>query len=234
MRVLAIMCHPDDMEVSCGGTLIKYKKQGHEVIVCHAANGNMGHMEIMPDELGPLRIKEAKKAGELAGFEVITTDIGDLTMDSANKEQLKKIIRVIRYAKPDVIITHHPEDYCSDHVELSKLVFNASFSASVPHYIPELGPATPVTPVFYCVTGMSFNFAPTEYVDITNEIELKEQMLLCHESQLKWIKEHDGIDLLEIQHATTRARGLQCGVAYAEGYTQLIGDLRMRTYRILP
>ena len=61
MRVLAIMCHPDDMELSCSGTLIKYKKQGHDVIACHAANGNMGHVIIQPDELRQIRIAEAKK-----------------------------------------------------------------------------------------------------------------------------------------------------------------------------
>jgi len=234
MNVLAIMCHPDDMELTCSGTLIKYKKQGNNVIVCHATNGNMGHMEIMPEELGPIRVQEAKKAGALAGFEVITADIDDLKMNSANEEQLRKIVKIIRCAKPDVIITHTPNDYCSDHVELSKLVFHASFSVSVPHFMPEEGSATPVTPVFYCDTAKSIQFLPTEYVDITNEMEIKEQMLMCHESQLKWLKEHDGIDIIEIQRATARARGLQCGVVYAEGFIQMYGDLRMRTYRLLP
>lgn len=234
MRVLAIMCHPDDMELSCSGTLIKYKKLGHDVIACHAANGNMGHMKIMPDELGAIRIKEAKKAGDLAGFEVITADIDDLTMNSANEEQLKKIIRIIRYAKPDLIITHYPNDYCSDHVELSKLVFNGSFSASCPHFMPEFGAATPVTPIFYSDTSRSINFIPTEYVDITNEMDLKEQMLACHESQIKWLMDHDGIDIIEIQRARARARGLQCEVKYAEGFTQLLAGQRLRPYRLLP
>ena len=67
MRVLAIMCHPDDMEFYCAGTLLKYKKQGHEVITCHAANGNMGHMVIMPDELREIRIKEAEMANKNQG-----------------------------------------------------------------------------------------------------------------------------------------------------------------------
>ena len=67
--VLAITCHPDDMELDCSGTLIKYKKQGHDVIACHAANGNMGHMVIMPDELREMRRKEAQNAAALAGFD---------------------------------------------------------------------------------------------------------------------------------------------------------------------
>ena len=234
MRVLAIMCHPDDMELSCSGTLIKYKKLGHDVIACHAANGNMGHVVILPDELREMRIKEAQKAAALAGFEVITADIGDLTMNSADWEQIRKIIRVIRYARPDVILTHGPTDYCSDHVELSKLVFKASFDASCPHFLPELGPATPVTPIFYSDTSRSFNVIPTEYVDITAEMDLKEQMLACHESQLKWLMDHDGIDIVKVQRDRAAARGQQCGVKYAEAYTQLLASQRLRTYRLLP
>ena len=234
MRVLAIMCHPDDMELSCSGTLIKYKKQGHDVIACHAANGNMGHVIIQPDELRKIRIAEAKKAASLAGFEIMTADIDDLTMNSANEEQLKKLVRIIRYARPDVIITHHPDDYCSDHVELSKLVFKASFDASCPHFLPELGPATEVTPIYYSDTSRSVNFIPTEYVDITEEMELKEQMLACHESQLKWLKDHDGIDIIAVQRVRAADRGSQCKVQYAEGFRQLLASQRLRTYRVLP
>ena len=234
MRVLAIMCHPDDLELNCSGTLIKFKKQGHDVIACHAANGNMGHMVIMPDELRKIRAKEAKKAAAMAGFELISADIDDLTMNSADREQLKKLIRIIRYARPDVIITHYPDDYCSDHNELSKLVFKASFDASCPHFMPELGNATPVTPIFYSDTSRSTNFVPTEYVDITEEMALKEQMLACHESQLIWLKEHDNVDIIDIQRTRAQLRGNQCNALYAEGFTQLIAAQRMRTYRILP
>lgn len=234
MRVLAIMCHPDDMELHCAGTLIKYKKQGHEVIACHAANGNMGHYVIMPEELREIRAEEAQKAGALAGYEVITADIGDLTMNSANEEQQNKIIKVIRYAKPDVIITHAPEDYCSDHAELSKLVFNASFSASCPHFKPELGEATGVTPIYYTDTSDSVGFVPTEYVDITEEMAMKEEMLKCHESQLKWLSEHDGVDIVAVQRNTAAHWGNQCQAAYAEVFRPLLASGRLRTYRVLP
>ncbi len=234
MRVLAIMCHPDDMELQCAGTLLKFKKQGHTVIACHAANGNMGHFEIMPDELREIRIKEAQKAAQIAGYEVITADIGDLTMNSADVSQQDKIIKVIRYAKPDVIITHSPDDYCSDHVELSKLVFNASFSASCPHFKPELGEPTEVTPIYYSDPAGGIGFMPTEYVDITEEMEVKEEMLRCHESQLKWLLEHDGIDIVQSQRTRAKFWGNQCKAQYAEAFTQLYADGRLRTYRILP
>lgn len=234
MRVLAIMCHPDDMELQCAGTLLKYKRLGHDVITCHVANGNMGHYVIMPDELREIRAKEAQNAAKLAGYEVITADIGDLTVNSASVEQIDKIIKVIRYARPDVIITHSPDDYCSDHAEVSKLVFNASFSASCPHFKPELGEAVEVAPIFYSEHSDGINFVPTEYVDITEEMETKEAMLACHESQLNWLLEHDGYDIIEVQRTRAAFWGLQCKAKYAEVFKQLNASGRMRTYRLLP
>ncbi len=234
MKVLAIMCHPDDMELLCAGTLLKYKKAGHDVIACHAANGNMGHFVIMPDELREIRKKEAQNAGAIAGYEVISLDIDDLTVNSADEEQIDKVIKVIRYAKPDVIITHSPTDYCSDHRELSQLVFNASFSASCPHFKPELGEATPVTPLYYAENDNSIDFCPTEYVDITDEMSTKEEMLRCHESQLVWLLEHDNNDIVETQRRRAEAWGRQCGVKYAEVFKMCHATGRMRTYRLLP
>ena len=111
MNVLAILCHPDDMELTCGGTLIKCKKRGDNVTVLHVANGNMGHMVIMPDELREIRTKEAEKAGALAGFKIINGDVGDLCVNSADVSQQEMVIKVIREAQPDFIITHNPNDY---------------------------------------------------------------------------------------------------------------------------
>lgn len=234
MRVLAMFCHPDDMELDCAGTLLRYKKRGDDVISCHLANGNMGHMVIMPDELRKIRIGEAKKAGEIAGFEVITADFGDLTVNSALESQQQELIRIIRYARPDVILTHDPNDYCSDHAEAYKLVFNASFSASCPHFHPELGEATPVTPLFHANNAAGMNFVPTEYVDITDVIETKIAMMQCHESQLVWLKEHDNVDIVAEMKTRAAFWGRHCGVEYAEVFRPLLADGRMRPYRVLP
>lgn len=234
MRVLAIMCHPDDMELSCGGTLIRYVNEGHTVFCCNVANGNMGHMVIMPDELREIRRAEAKNSCAMAGVEFISADIDDLTLDSSSEKQLLELIRIIRYANPDVIITHDPNDYCSDHVEVSKLVFNASFSASCPHYHPELGEASGVSAVYYSSTDGGINFTPTEYVDITDVIEQKLEMMDCHKSQLEWLSEHDGGDIMRQARNHAAFFGTQCGVEYAEAFRPLLASGRMRTYRVLP
>lgn len=231
MNILAFGCHPDDIEVACAGTLVKYKKHGHIVIVCHMTNGNLGHVIIEPNELRIMRIAEAKKAGLLAGLEVITCNVGDLVVYDC-KEQRDMVVDVIRYAKPDVIITHSPNDYTPDHVAVSKLVFDASFAASVPHYAN--GDAASLTPIYYMDTLAGVNFQPTEYVDISEEIDMKLEMLECHVSQMKWMRDHDNIDFAEFVKTCARFRGLQCGAMYAEAFTQCYAWPKIVAKRMLP
>jgi N-acetylglucosamine malate deacetylase 1 len=234
LRVLAIGCHPDDIEVSCAGTLAKYVKQGHDVIMCHVANGNMGHVVIMPDELREIRGKEAQASGKVIGAEVLACDIGDLVVYEGLKEQRDKVIDVIRYAKPDIIITHSPNDYMPDHVAVSKLVFDASFTASVPHYETKQKGAAALTPIYYMDTLAGIGFQPTEYVDITDTVEQKIEMLEKHVSQMKWMRDHDNIDFAEFVRSCARFRGLQCGVKYAEAFTQCYAWPKLKPCRMLP
>ncbi len=114
MNVSAIGCHPDDMEINCAGTLAKCVARGDKVTVCHVANGNLGHVIIETDELRKIRANEAKKAGALAGIEVVTCDIGDLMVYEGSKEQRDKLVNIIRKTQPDFIITHTPNDYMPD------------------------------------------------------------------------------------------------------------------------
>ena len=232
MNVLAVGAHPDDIEISCSGTLAKCIKRGDKVTVCHVANGNMGHEIISPEDLREMRIGEAKKAGSLAGIEVVTLDVGDLLPNGCSIEQRDKLIELIKKVQPDFIITHSPTDYMPDHLAVQKLVFDASFGASVPHYGAE-GKAK-VVPIFYMDNLAGMNFNPTEYVDISDEIELKLQMLECHESQLKWMRDHDGIDFAEFVRSCSRFRGIQCGVQYAEAFTQELVWPKVLPKRLLP
>ena len=233
-RVLAISCHPDDMEICCAGTLLKCKKRGDEVFVCHVANGNMGHVVIEPDELRETRIGEAKASAKIGGFNVTTCDIGDLCINSADVTQHDKLVGIIRSVRPDFIITHAPDDYMPDHNETSKLAFGASFSASVPHYRPDLGEAIDIVPMFYMDNVAMLNCEPDIFVDITDEIETKLKMLACHDSQIAWLEEHDNLDVIEKTRVQSRFRGLQCGTTYAEGFRLCRAALRISNKRYLP
>ncbi|MBR2635396.1 MAG: PIG-L family deacetylase [Clostridia bacterium] len=241
MNVLAIGCHPDDIEIACAGTLAKCVKRGDKVTVCHVSTGNLGHVIIPPDELTLIRAEEARKAGSLAGIEVISASFNDLDIYDNNKAARDQIIDVIRYANPDFIITHNPEDYMPDHTAVSRLVFDASFAATLPNHTdyphryskPDGEPAK-LVPIYYMDTLAGVEFNPTEYVDISEEIDLKLQMLECHASQLVWMREHDGIDFADMVKTCSRYRGYQCGAEYAEGFRQCHVYLKGTTKRLLP
>ena len=234
MRVLAIGCHPDDVEIACAGTLIKCVKRGDKVITCHLSTGNLGHVIIPPDELTVIRREEARKAGALAGIEVISAGFNDLDMFSDNKKSRDAVVDVIKYADPDFIITHNPDDYMPDHIAASKLVFDASFAATLPNYRSKEPNPAKLVPIYYMDTLAGVNFVPDEFVDISEEIDLKLKMLECHESQIKWMRDHDGIDFPDMVKTCSRYRGYQCGAGYAEGYKMCKAYLKGTTKRLLP
>ncbi len=236
MRILAIGCHPDDLEIGCGGTLAKYVKEGHTVVMCHITNGDMGHVIIQPPELRVKRIKEAQDAAAVLGVnEVYNIDVGDLKVESSNENITRKVTEVIRFVKPDALITHGPDDYMRDHVETGKIVFNASFNTSILHYGTQ-SPAFPGNglPIYYMDNLAGVNFLPTEYVDISETIELKLEALNAHASQVKWMLEHDKIDFIDFVRTCSKFRGLQCGVPYAEGFRSCMTWPRVPSCRYLP
>ena len=158
----------------------------------------------------------------------------DLNIFDGNKAARDKLVDVIKYAQPDFIITHNPDDYMPDHTAVSRLVFDASFAATLPNYKSRYEKAAALVPIYYMDTLAGVDFQPTEYVDISAEIGLKLKMLNCHESQLVWMKEHDGIDFADMVKTCSKYRGYQCGAAYAEGFRQCRAYLKGTTKRLLP
>lgn len=234
MRVLAVGCHPDDLEIGCGGTLAKYAMRGDDVYMCHVANGDMGHKVILPGELAKIRKAEAERSAAVLGAKkVFDIGVGDLKVDSHKEETVVKLIEVIRETGPDIIITHSPDDYMKDHVETSKLVFDASFSSSIPHYAK--GKAhDKIAPIYYMDTLAGVGFLPELYADITETIEKKLKALEEHESQIGWLREHDGIDFIDFVRTVSKFRGLQCSAGYAEGFRLCRAWPRMTPGSLLP
>jgi LmbE family N-acetylglucosaminyl deacetylase len=122
----------------------------------------------------------------------------------------------------------------ADHNEISKLVFDASFLSSLPLLETEYPHHPIVPPLYYMETVTGLGFTPTEFVDVTETIETKVRMLEAHESQLRWLREHDGVDIVEKMRAATAHRGFQCGAPYAEGFAPCLTWLRATTKRLLP
>ena len=239
MKVLAIGAHPDDLELNCYGTLAKYVKLGHEVYICGVSNGDLGHYRIMPEELAKIRVKEAAAAAKVIGAKEYVNLGGHDTMISRYDKKLEhKLIDYIRKVCPDLIITQYPDDYMSDHIETSALAFNASFNATLPHLategnsMPEKVPS--LMPIYYFAPCSKMAFMPTDFVDITEEVDLKLKAMMCHKSQLEWLGEHDGVDALAGMNAQSAAYGKLLGVPYAEAFMPCRHDSRMTTKRVLP
>ncbi len=234
MRVLAIAAHPDDIEIECGGTLIKCVKRGDEVYACHVSDGDLGHVIIEPEELGKIRRQEAQNAGKVGGYHVLYGGQHDLDIYAENKAARDKLVEIIRTVRPDFIIIPNPEDYMSDHTAVSKLAFDASFAATVPHYPCAVKEATSTVPIYYMESSGGLGFVPSEYVDISEEMEIKKQTFACHESQIVWLRDHDNVEYMDKIIVTNRYRGYQCGVTYAEGFRQCLVDHKVVPKRLLP
>ena len=234
MRVLAVGAHPDDLEILCGGTLARFVQEGHDVVMCHATRGDRGSFVHSSEEIARIRGGEARRAAEICGAEYATLGFSDGEINAAEPEQKRLVVDLVRDARPDLVITHYPYDYMGDHNEISKLVFECSFYATLPLYETGKPHHSSVTPIYHIETIMGLGFQPTEFVDITATIETKVAMLEAHESQLTWLRDHDGVDIVEQMRTTSRFRGQQCGVAYAEGFVPCLTWLRGTTRRLLP
>lgn len=233
MHILGIGSHPDDLEILCGGTLAKYTSLNHKVTMAIVTDGSAGSRDHPVDELRKIRRKEAENSAQIIGAKLIW--LGELDeLFFEDKETRYKIVDIIRESKPDVIITHSPNDYHPDHQEVSKAVLNASFISSLPNINTQFPNHEVVCPLYYMDTLVGVNFQPQEYVDISDFFENKKKMLACHSSQIKWMKAHDKIDILELIETTARYRGYQCGVKYAESFQTAPYWLRNKPERLLP
>lgn len=236
MRIMAIGAHPDDIEMYCSGTLCAYRARGDEVVMACVTNGDKGAVNMTTEELARIRERETSASAEILGAELMFLGLPDGELFVC-PEHRAVLIDAIRQARPDVIITHNPDDYLSDHRTTSELVFSAGFFASTPNVrgLRDDLPAYPaVPPVYYMDTPMGVGFSPTDYVDITPHMEAKRRIIECHESQVQWLREHDNCDMPHIADIMAQFRGMQCGVQYAEGFRKLDQWPRIRAQRLLP
>jgi LmbE family N-acetylglucosaminyl deacetylase len=190
-------------------------------------------MDIDPDKLKNIRRIEAENAADVIGAELISLEYEDEFLIETKEVRLD-VINVIRKVQPDIIITHHPEDYHPDHRETARIIFAASFVCTIPNVRTEHEHCEKIPPVFYMDSISGVNFNPEVYVDITDTFDLKVKALSCHESQVDWLKHHDNIDIIEFMTVNARNRGIQCNTKYAEGFIQLKTWPRNITERLLP
>ena len=233
MKVLAIGAHPDDIELLCAGTIAKFAKEGHETAICHVCDGNKGSNVYDSKELAIIRRNEALSSAKLIGAESIWAGVsdGEVVLDLNCRI---KVIDAIRQFDPDLLITHSPNDYHSDHINVSKLVFEAAYLANLKLWKTNYPASSKLPFLYYMDTIAGVNFAPDEYVDITDTIEIKIEMMMKMQSQLGWLKDMHNCDAGEFIKTVAKFRGFQAGVNYAEAFSQQKMYPQGLTKRLLP
>lgn len=178
--ILAVGVHPDDVELSCSGTLLKHKSLGY----------TFGILDLTLGELGTrgsaeLRTKEAMAAAQLMGAEFrIQLNIGDGFFQQ-DENALRQIIPIIRASKAKILLTNSIEDRHPDHGRAAKLVYDASFLAGL-HRIEtswnNIQQSAHRPSVIYHYTQDYF-LSPDLVVDITGFEDEKLKAILCFASQ---------------------------------------------------
>jgi LmbE family N-acetylglucosaminyl deacetylase len=224
MKLLVVVAHPDDASIFCGGTLCKHARRGDEVHVAYMTRGEYGGTEQDSEaEVAELRSSEAERAMDhlVANYSFLSFKDGRIEY---NLENRFKLMDVIREHQPDLIITHSDKDDHPDHRKTGELVSDAYYMASLPMVDSEFEPWDPDN-IFYFGKPNS-DFAPDLFVDISDVFDLKQRAVKEHESQVKFLREHEGIDrtfddLAEDVRAEARHYGRQANVKFAEAFSRL-------------
>ena len=198
MTILAIGAHPDDIEYGCAGTLIKYAERGHHIYLMVLTSGQEGGSS-------EIRKQEQENAAELMSVQKIFWGGYHDTQLPLNKELIEKIEEVLGEVNPDLILVNYGDDTHQDH----RILTQATMSAT--RYVRN---------VLFFEVPTTQNFNPQVYVDISDTLERKSQVLNAHASQVMKTNIED-MYIIELAQANATFRGIQGRVKFAEAFAPL-------------
>jgi LmbE family N-acetylglucosaminyl deacetylase len=198
MNILAIGAHPDDIEIGCGGTLIKYSDRGHRVFSLVVTGGGQGGISSM-------RRSEQEDARRIMGIEKIYWGGYKDTHLEVNQKLVAEIEQVISEIDPNFIFCHFPDDTHQDHRHLS--LATQSATRNLRNVLFYEGPTT-------------WDFNPQVFVDIGETLDRKIEALRAHESQVTKTNIED-LSIVEIARSSANFRGIQGRVKYGEAFSPL-------------
>ena len=241
LDILAIAAHRDDVEQTCGGTLLKMAQKGQRTGILDLTQGEMGTRGTAAD-----REREANEAARLLRVEWRRAlEIPDGRVENTWVNRLK-IARVIRRVRPRVVILPYWKGRHPDHYTCSTLGYEACFLAGLKKLEiaaklrekgfdlesdDELAPYRPFKIVY---ATLYYDVRPTFVVDISEEFEDRLAALMAYKSQFEDQQEGSGIfpahaEIRDRIHSMARFYGMLAGVKYAEPFLQkevgLVEDL---------
>lgn len=175
--ILAIFAHPDDMELTVGGTLLKMKSLGYKTGALDVTQGEMGTRGTVAG-----RADEAIEAGKILKLDVrenLGLPDGHVFADDASRTRL---VRVLRRLKPKVILTHQDGDPHPDHNHIVGLVRESARLASMRKYDEDFGLERINVPMV-AHNIFSRSVIPSFIVDISEFLETKMDAIRAHASQ---------------------------------------------------
>lgn len=185
LRIIVFGAHPDDAEFKVGGTAIKWAKAGHQVQLVSVTNGDIGHWEVRGEPLAKRRYAEVQAAAKKLGVTTRVLNIHDGELEPS-LENRKRITKLIRDWKADVVISHRPWDYHPDHRYVGVLVQDAAFMVTVPFFCPE-SPPLKENPVFLYSSDRfqkPYPFRPDVAVSVDDVFDQKVEAVHELESQV--------------------------------------------------
>jgi len=224
--ILAIAAHRDDVEQTCGGTLLKAASQGRRTAILDLTRGEMGTRGTADD-----RAREAAEAARIlkvAWRDAL--DIPDSRVENTWENRLK-VARVIRVLKPRVVILPYWKGRHPDHYTASTLGYEACFAAGLKKLDIDGEPHRPFKIVY---ATLYYDVRPTFVVDISDQFEARFQSLMAYKSQYADQQSGTGLfpahqEIRDRVESMARFYGLLAGVKYAEPYVQkeigLVEDL---------
>ncbi|HEV2489643.1 MAG TPA: bacillithiol biosynthesis deacetylase BshB1 [Candidatus Acidoferrales bacterium] len=218
LDLLAIAAHPDDAELTCGGTLIKMAQMGYKTGVLDLTRGEMGTRG-MPET----RLREAARAARIMGLRMrANLGLPDARLEISEKYKLA-VAAKIREWQPRTVILPYWEGRHPDHYTASLLSYEGCFLAGLKQ-LPVAGEAFRPFKILYS-TAYDESVRPSFAVDITEQFEQRRRAILAYESQFRpkkrskksWV--HLPLDTLEERmNLTSRYYGRMIGVRYAEPF----------------
>jgi len=175
--VLAIAAHRDDVELTCGGTLVKQAWLGHRTGIIDLTQGEMGTRGS-----ATVRAEEAEAAAAVLGVSVRTNlELPDAGIENT-ADARRRLAHLIRTLRPRVVIAPAPNGRHPDHRVASQLIRDACFLAGLTKLDVSTPPHRPHK-VLHAITYREDHEKPTFVVDISAEFETKLDAIKCYGSQ---------------------------------------------------
>ena len=224
--ILAIAAHPDDVELSCCGTLLRHIDQGYSVGLLDLTRGELGTRGS-----AELRDQEAENARQIMGALFRKNLALPDGFFAHQRETLLRIIEVIRFCQPSVVLANAPRDRHPDHGRASKIISDACYFSGLSkiqtsHTDGSFQEKWRPDAVYHYI--QDYFLEPDFVVDITDYLERKFECIKAFKSQFHLPDEAEykdeeqtpisGADFMEFLRSRGRDFGRPAGFDYAEGF----------------